>query len=297
MQRERERVDGRCDDVCADAGRDERVRERGACRRLDVEPDREPARLAETLDELLRRVRQQSAGGVVEEHAGGAELAEALRLLDERVRLARATRAVDEAHVELATRSDDRLAGLAEVRDVVQRVVQAEDVDPVLGRARDEPPDDVRRDRLRADEEAPAERDAERRRRPRVDRADPLPRALDAPAHRRVEHAAAGHLEAREPGLVEDLGDPQDLAGRDAPASGSCESSRIVVSTSFGTGGSLLASRNPQERIPALDPRLRRGTPKAPAAAVATASTTHRWYLGFVVLRPGRCSGPRGGRP
>ena len=54
------------------------------------------------------------------------------------------------------------------------------------------------RDRPRADEEPAAQRDAERRRRTRVDRADPLPRALDAPPHRRVEDAAARDLEAGE---------------------------------------------------------------------------------------------------
>ena len=55
VQRERERIDGGRDDVRADPRRDERVRERGAARRLDVEADGEPARLAQPLDELLRR--------------------------------------------------------------------------------------------------------------------------------------------------------------------------------------------------------------------------------------------------
>ena len=251
VQGERERIHGRRDDVRADPCRDERVRERGAPSGLDVEPDGEPARLAQALDELLGRVREQAAGRVVEQHADGAEVAEALRLLDEGVRLARATGAVDEADVELAPRPDDRLAGFAEVRDVVQRIVEAEDVDPVVGRARDEPAHDVRRDRLRADEEATAQRDAEGRRRPRVDRSDPLPRALDATAHRRVEHAAARHLEAREPGLVEDLRDPQHLAGRDAPGQRLLREQPDRGVDEPGHRGSLLASRNPQERIPA----------------------------------------------
>ena len=49
---------------------------------------------------------------------------------------------------------------------------------------------------------------------PRVDRADPFPRALDGAPHGGVEHAAAGDLEVGEAGPVEDLGDPQHLAGR-----------------------------------------------------------------------------------
>jgi hypothetical protein len=215
VEGEPERVDGGGDDVGAHPRRDERVRERGAARRLHVEPHGKPARLGEPLDELLCDVRQERPGRVVQQHAGGAEVAEAPRLLDERVGLAGAPGAVDEPDVQLAAGADDRLACLAQVRDVVERVVEAEDVDPVLGRARDEALDDVGRDGLRADEEAPAERDAERRRRARVDRADPLPGALDPSADRRVEHTAAGDLEACEPRLVEDLGDPQDLPGRD----------------------------------------------------------------------------------
>ena len=116
--------------------------------------------------------------------------------------------------MQLATGADDRLAGLAEVRDVVQRVVQPEDLDPVLRRARDEPAHDVGRDRLRADEEPPSERDPERRRRACVDRADPLPGTLDPASDRGVEDPAARDLEAAEAGTVEDLGDPQHLAGR-----------------------------------------------------------------------------------
>ncbi len=109
------------------------------------------------------------------------------------------------------------------------------------------------RDGPRADEEPAAERDAERRRRARVERADPLPRALDAAPDGRVEDAAARDLEAREAGAVEDLGDAEHLAGRDRPASGSCESSRIVVSTSCGTGCSTLAWRLVIRPLGALD--------------------------------------------
>ncbi len=113
--------------------------------------------------------------------------------------------------MELLVGPDDRLACLLEVRDVVEWVVQAKDVDAVLRRAGDEAPDDVLRDGLRADEEATTEREAERRRGARVDRTDPLPGALDGAAHGRVEDAAARDLEVGEAGLVEDLGDPEDV--------------------------------------------------------------------------------------
>ena len=90
-----------------------------------------------------------------------------------------------------------------------------------------------------------------------------------AAADGRVEDAAAGDLEAREPGLVEDLGDAQDLRGRQAPASGSCESSRTVVSTSFGTAGDL-------------------------SDLLERASTAGS---SWARVRRARCSDPRAGRP
>ena len=139
-----------------------------------------------------------------------------LRLLDELVHRARVAGAVDEPGVELLAGVDDRLTGVAQVRDVVQRVVQAEDVDAVLGRRRDEAAHEVDPDRARADEEAAAQRQPERRRRPGLQRADALPRALDAPPDRGVEDAAARDLEAGKAGLVEHLGDPR-AARRSGP--------------------------------------------------------------------------------
>ena len=119
--------------------------------------------------------------------------------------------------MKLAAGLDDRLARLDEVGHVVERVVEPEDVDSVLGRAPDEPAHDVRRHGLRPDEEPPAQSEPERRRRARVDRADPLPGALDAAPHGRVEDAAPRHLEARETRAVEDLCDAEHLARGDAP--------------------------------------------------------------------------------
>ena len=120
--------------------------------------------------------------------------------------------------------------------DVVQRVVEPEDVDAALGGGRDEAADEVAADGPRADEEAAAQRQRERRLRPRLQRADPLPRALDAAPDGGVEDAAARDLEVREAGAVEDLGEPEQIArSASRPASGSWPSRRIVVSTSAGT--------------------------------------------------------------
>src|SRR5581483_1361176 len=170
----------------------------------------------ERADELLRRMRLQRAGRVVEEHADGAELREQPRALDQRLDLAGAARAVDEPRLEVALGGDDRLGGLAEVGDVVERVVEPEDVDPVRGRRGDEAACEVRVDRPRADEEATAEREPERRLDARLERPDPLPRALDTAPDGRVEHAAAGDLEIGEARSVEDLREPELLRRGDA---------------------------------------------------------------------------------
>ena len=217
MERERERVDGAGDQVGSGTRGLDRVGHAAAARALAVEADRQPGGLGDARDELARLVRLQAARGVVDQRARRVQVGELASLLDERVGGALSARAVDEPGVELLAGADDRLAGLAQVRDVVERVVQAEDVDPVLRRGGDEAADEVAADRARADEEAAAEREPERRRRPALERADALPRALDTAAHRGVEDAAAGDLEAREPGLVEHLGERQQLGGRDLP--------------------------------------------------------------------------------
>ena len=121
VQRERERVERARDQVGAGARGLERVGEPGAGRSLAVEADGQAGRLGDAADELARLVRLEAAGRVVDQRSRGAELAELARLLDEHVHLAAVARAVDEAGVELLARADDRLAGLAQVRDVVQR--------------------------------------------------------------------------------------------------------------------------------------------------------------------------------
>ena len=67
-----------------------------------------------------------------------------LRSLDERLV---AAAAVQQACIELAACVDDRLGRVAEVVDVVQRVVQPEDVDAALGGAGHEPAREVAADR------------------------------------------------------------------------------------------------------------------------------------------------------
>src|SRR4051794_22051414 len=102
----------------------------------------------------------QRAGGVVQEHTRCTEIRQLSGLLHDGIVLAGPSRAVDEAGLELAARPGDGVRSLPQVRDVVECVVQSKDVDSVLSRARDEPPDEVVVDRAGADEEAAAEREA-----------------------------------------------------------------------------------------------------------------------------------------
>jgi len=68
----------------------------------------------------------------VQEHAHRTELRQRLRALDQRVDIAGRPRAVDEARLEVPLGRLDRLGCFAQVGDVVERIVQPEDVDPVL---------------------------------------------------------------------------------------------------------------------------------------------------------------------
>ena len=71
-----------------------------------------------------------------------SELGELLRLLDELL-LATRARAVDESRLELPVRLGDRLTRLTEVGDVVERILDTEDVDSAVGRARHKTPGEV----------------------------------------------------------------------------------------------------------------------------------------------------------
>src|SRR5439155_10724643 len=114
----------------------------------------------------------------------------------------------------LRARVGDRRGGLAQIRDVVERIVETEDVDPVCGGGRDEAADEVVVGRPRADEEAAAQREPERRLRAGLQGADALPRALDPAPDGAVEAASARDLEVREARPVQDLGDAKLVCGR-----------------------------------------------------------------------------------
>jgi len=117
----------------------------------------------------------------------------------------RGGRCVEQARLELRARRDDRLGGLTQVVDVVQWIVQPEDVDPALSSARYETAGEIAAHGARTDEEAAAQRKCQRRLRPGLQSADPLPRALDTAANGSVEHAPARNLQVRKTGSVEEL--------------------------------------------------------------------------------------------
>ena len=211
VERQRERVDRARDDLGARPGGGERRGERAAAGSLGIDPDWQSACVGERAHELLRGVWLQRARRVVEEDADGAELGQHPRPFDQRLDLAGAARAVDEARLEVALRRDDRLGRLAQVRDVVQRIVEPEHVDAVGGGGGDETAREVGIHRPRADEEAPPQREAERCLDAGLQRANPLPRAFEAALDRFVERTAARDLEIREAGPVEDLGEPELL--------------------------------------------------------------------------------------
>ena len=99
--RERDRVDRTADQVDSGARRLERERQGVPARALAVEAHREAGELAQLGDELARAVRLEQAGRVVEHDARGADLRHPLRRLDQCVVPARA---VQQAGVELAAR-------------------------------------------------------------------------------------------------------------------------------------------------------------------------------------------------
>ena len=131
MHRQCDRIHRRREDVGACTRGLDRRCERVASRALRVEPDRQPRDLAQLGDELARTVRLQERGRVVEEQPCRAELGQALRGVDQCLV---ATAAVQQSRLELALRGNDRLGRLAQVVDVVQRIVKPEDADPALRR-------------------------------------------------------------------------------------------------------------------------------------------------------------------
>jgi hypothetical protein len=143
VQRERHRVEGARDELGPRPRRFQGGRERGTSGSLTVEAHWESARLCHPLHELPRVARVEGAGGIVDEDARRPELGDLVRPREQHVRLPHRAGAVHEADGELLTGRADRLGRLAEVCHVVQRVVDAEDVDAARRRARDEAPHEI----------------------------------------------------------------------------------------------------------------------------------------------------------
>ena len=189
-------------------------------------------------DELPRAMRLERAGRVVEQHTRGAEVRQLARLLHQRIVLAGSARAVHEPGLELAAGRGDGVRRLAKVRDVVQRIVEPEHVDAVLGGGRDEAPDEVVVHRARADEEAAAQREAERRLDVRLRARGSAPTGSRRRGARRCRSSRRPRPRGRRspaPSRISATWSCSAVGKR--PASGSCPSRRIVVSASAGMRG------------------------------------------------------------
>ena len=152
----------------------------------------------------------EGAGRVVEHDPLGTQLAQPAGGLDEVCATVRRAR-VHEPGIERGARIAHRCGRNLQIVDVVERVVQAHDVDARLDGAQDEAAHEIVIRRPRADQEAPAQGHHQRGvAHPHLECPDALPGALDARIHGRGEHAAASHLEARVADLVEFGREPQD---------------------------------------------------------------------------------------
>ncbi len=208
----------------------------------------------------------------MDEDPRGTKLRKLPRLVDEPVGVVRAGRAVDETRVELSPRGSDRLRSLAKVRDVVQRVVEAKDVDPALGGTRNETLGELDADGAGTDEKPAAERHRERRRRPRLEHPDSLPRALDAATHGGLEAAAAGDLEVGEAGTVENLGEAQLLRRRQLPREGLLAEQAQRRIHEARHGQDLSALRPPCDPVETVRARLQTTLLGVAACALLTAA-------------------------
>src|SRR3954470_12855677 len=178
-----------------------------------MEPYGQAAGLADSLDELASLRRVEGTRWVVDQHPRGTEVVQMMGPVEQDFRLPAEARAVHEPDRQLLAGLADRLRGFPEVREVVQRIVDPEDVDPALGRARDEAADEIARERTGADEQTAAERHPERSGTAGLDGADALPGAFHSARDGRVEATAARDLEVRESGAVENLGELENARG------------------------------------------------------------------------------------
>src|SRR5579862_78555 len=216
MDGEGDRVHGAGDQIGPGPRRLDRRGQRVAARSLAVEARRQTRELTQLGDELPGAVWLKQTGRVVEEQPRRTHLEQPTRRVEERLV---AVAAIEEAGIELAPCRVDRLGRLAQVVGVVQGIVQPEHVDAAVGGGLDEAPRELAADRARADEEPAAHGERKRGGRPRLERSDPLPRALHAALHGAVEDTAAGDLEVREARPVEHARELEQRRGRH----GACE--------------------------------------------------------------------------
>ena len=189
-------------------GRGQVRRELAAGRVVGVEVDRQPHRLAERLDELLRRVRLEQAGHVLDGEDVRPELFQLLGERDEVVEVVLGPLRVE----DVAGVADGRLgdaAGFADgldpqpqVRHPVERVEDSEHVDAGLGRLPDERLDDVVRVVGVADGVGRPQQHLEQHVRDLLaEPGEPVPRRLLEEAHGRVERGPAPHFEREQIGV------------------------------------------------------------------------------------------------
>src|SRR4051794_27213806 len=99
MERQRDGIGAAGDEVGSRPGGFDAGRERVAADTLEVDADGQAASLREAAHEVARTMWLERAGRVVEQDPGRAQLRQAARLLQERLRLACASGAVHEARV------------------------------------------------------------------------------------------------------------------------------------------------------------------------------------------------------
>ena len=190
---------------------------------MAVELDREPDRTLQGADEIVGVVRIENPGHVLDADRIGAHLLEGLGFVDvvlEVVDLAPDLGAGERERygaLNVLLRLLDRLEGRLEVALVVERVEDAEDVDPGFGRLLDEGLDDVVGVVPVADEVLAAEQHLKRGLLdPLLELDEPLPGILVEIARRHVEGRSAPDLHRMEADPVHLLRDGEHVLGAHA---------------------------------------------------------------------------------
>jgi hypothetical protein len=185
----------------------------GAIPRMDRKTDL----VNERLDHLLRAIGRQHARHVLDADRVRAELLELLRVLDEAVERVHRTDRVGDGALEVAPALLDGVRGGLDVADVVERIEDTEDVDPVALRGMHEARDDLIAVVAVADQVLSAQQHLQRRLRAvALDGAEPLPRVLVEEAQRGIERGTAPDLERPVAHAVHGGKDRQHVADRHA---------------------------------------------------------------------------------